>query len=99
MALIYETENFILESHEQPEIDRLEGGHVKISPKVSVEDRTQLTPKQAIELMRFTIVTGEAMKRAMRKIGDLVDSREIRLHCNVQWRPVGMHPLDRREHW
>jgi hypothetical protein len=35
---------------------------VKISPKKNVEDRTFLTSKQAIELMRFTIVVGEAMK-------------------------------------
>ncbi len=42
MAIIYKTENFILESHERPEIDRLEGGHVKISPKENVEDRTFL---------------------------------------------------------
>lgn len=68
MAIIYETKNFILESHERPEIDRLEGGHVKISPKISVEDRTKLTPMQAIELMRFTIISGEAMKIAMGKI-------------------------------
>ncbi len=38
MAIIYETNNFILESHERLEIDRLEGGHMKISPKVDIED-------------------------------------------------------------
>lgn len=69
MAYIYETENFILESHEHPEVDRLEGGHLKISPKIVVEDRTKLTPKQAIELMRLTIAAGEAMIQAMKQIG------------------------------
>jgi len=69
MATIYETKNFILESHERPEIDRLEGGHVKISPKVSVEDRSKLSPKEAIELMRLTVASGEAMKSAMKEIG------------------------------
>ena len=48
MAIIYKTKNFILESHEKPEIDRLEGGHIKISPKKDVEDRSKLTPKQAL---------------------------------------------------
>jgi len=69
MTFIYETPNFILESHEKPEVDRLEGGHCKISPKVPVEDRTKLTQKQAIELMRFTIASGKAIKQAMGKIG------------------------------
>lgn len=85
MAIIYETKNFILESHEKPEIDRLEGGHVKISPKISVEDRTKLTPIQAIELMRFTIVSGEAMKIAMKKIG--VDIGRINYQDNGNWTP------------
>ena len=69
MAFIYETPNFILESHEKPEVDRLEGGHCKISPKVPLEDRTKLTQKLAIELMRFTIASGKAIKQAMEKIG------------------------------
>ncbi|MEI7478307.1 MAG: hypothetical protein WCJ81_07675 [bacterium] len=61
MTLIYETKNFTLESHENPEIDRLEGGHIKINPKVLIVDRTLLSSKLAIELMRFTIVAGRAM--------------------------------------
>ena len=85
MAIIYETKNFILESHEKPEIDRLDGGHVKISPKEEVEDRTKLTPKQAIELMRFTIVSGEAMKTAMAKIG--VNIGRINYQDNGNWTP------------
>lgn len=85
MAYIYETENFILESHEQPEVDRLEGGHVKISPKITIEDRTKLTPKQAVELMRLTIVTGEAMVYAMKEIG--VDIGRINYQDNGNWVP------------
>jgi diadenosine tetraphosphate (Ap4A) HIT family hydrolase len=85
MAIIYETKNFILESHERPEVDRLEGGHVKISPKVSVEDRSELTPKQAIELMCFTIVSGEAMKIAMKQIG--VKIGRINYQDNGNWTP------------
>jgi len=85
VALIYKTKNFILESHEKPEIDRLEGGHVKISPKVDVEDRSKLTPKQAIELMRFSIISGEAIKRAMKKIG--IDIGRINYQENGNWKP------------
>jgi diadenosine tetraphosphate (Ap4A) HIT family hydrolase len=85
MALIYQTENFILESHERPEVDRLEGGHVKISPITSVEDRTKLTPKKAIEMMRFTIVAGEALKSTMKRIG--VDIGRINYQDNGNWTP------------
>ncbi len=85
MAFIYETEHFILESHEKPEIDRLEGAHVKISPKKVVRDRTELTPNQAIELMRFTIIAGEAMKSAMNEIG--VTIGRINYQDNGNWKP------------
>jgi len=85
MAKIYETENFILESHEKPEIDRLEGGHVKISPKKVVKDRSQFTPEQAIELMRFTIVSGQAMINGMKKQG--VDIGRINYQDNGNWTP------------
>ncbi len=68
MAVIYETKNFIIESHERPEIDRLEWGHIKISPKIKVKDRTELSPSQATELMYLTIVSGEALTLAMQEI-------------------------------
>lgn len=85
MAIIYKTENFIVESHEKPEIDRLEGGHIKISPIVEVEDRTKLSPKQAIELMRLTILVGEAMVSGMKKAG--VDIGRINYQDNGNWKP------------
>jgi diadenosine tetraphosphate (Ap4A) HIT family hydrolase len=68
MAIIYETDNFIVETPKKPEIDRLEWGHIKISAKSDITDRTKLKPKQAIELMRLTIISGEAIKTAMKKI-------------------------------
>lgn len=67
MAIIYETENFTLESHESPEVDRLDWWHLKINPKITVEDRSFLSPRQAIELMRLTIVSWLAMKQWMDK--------------------------------
>ncbi|NTW14902.1 MAG: hypothetical protein HGA38_00860 [Candidatus Moranbacteria bacterium] len=85
MALVYESDNFILESHETPEIDRLEGGHLKISPKTPVEDRSCLTPRQAIGLMRLTVVAGLALKAAMKEIG--VDIGRINYQDNGNWKP------------
>lgn len=83
--MIFETENFIVESHESPEVDRLDGGHIKITPKVIVEDRTLLSPKLAIEFMRLTIVCGIALKEAMQEIG--VHIGRINYQDNGNWKP------------
>lgn len=85
MAIIYQTKNFILESHEKPEIDRLDGGHIKITPNIDVSDRTKLTPQLAIELMRFTIVAGRAMVEGMKKQGVLIG--RINYQENGNWKP------------
>jgi hypothetical protein len=90
MAFIYETKNFVLESINKPGNDRLEGGQIKITPKIAIEDRTKLTPKQAIELMRFTIVAGIALVNAMKHIG--VDIGRINYQDNGNWRPT-LHML------
>jgi diadenosine tetraphosphate (Ap4A) HIT family hydrolase len=47
--------------------------------------RTELTPKQAIELMRFTIISGEAMKLAMEEVG--VSIGRINYQENGNWKP------------
>jgi len=66
--LIYESSNFIVESREQPFLPRTDGGHIRILSKdKSLSDRTQLKPKAAIELMRLTMVVGEALEKAMNK--------------------------------
>jgi diadenosine tetraphosphate (Ap4A) HIT family hydrolase len=68
--LIYETSNFIVESREEPFLPRTDGGHIRILAKdKSLADRTQLEPKVAIELMRLTMVVGEALEKAMNKQG------------------------------
>jgi len=67
---IYETKNFIVESHEKPFISRTDGGHVRIRIKDdSITDRTKLDPKKAIELMRLTMITGVALEKAMNNLG------------------------------
>ena len=70
MAQIFETQNFIVESHEKPFVDRIDGGHIRIRIKdILITDRTKLTPDQAIELMRLTIIVGEAFEIAMNNRG------------------------------
>ena len=83
MALIYETENFTVEAPDKPHVDRDDGGHIKIVPKVQVVDRQQLSPKLAIELMRLTIVVGQAMTTAMNRRG--VDIGRINYQDNGNW--------------
>ncbi len=68
--LIYETKNFIVESHEQPFVSRLDGGHIRIRIKnAEITDRTKLESGLAIELMRLTMVVGEAFEIAMNNQG------------------------------
>ncbi len=83
MAIIYESKNFIVEAVEHPHIDRDDGGHIKIYPKVKLVDRQQLSPKFAIELMRLTIVVGEAMTKVMQSHG--VDIGRINYQDNGNW--------------
>ena len=85
MAEIYRTTNFILESHENPEIDRNDGGHIKISPIAAVSDRTQLSPSQAVELIRFTIVSGLAFTKVMNDLG--ITLGRINYQENGNWKP------------
>lgn len=85
MSLIFRTPNFILESHDTPEIDRNDGGHIKISPLRPVKDRTELTPPEAIELMRFTIVAGRAFATVMKQQG--IELGRINYQDNGNWKP------------
>ncbi len=81
--MIYESENFFVEAVEKPHVDRNDGGHIKIYPKVRVLDRQQLTPNQAVELMRLTIVVGQAMVKIMNDHG--VDIGRLNYQDNGNW--------------
>jgi len=66
MAFIFETENFTVESHEKPFVSRQEGGHIRINVKDrTITDRTKLSPAMAKELMRISMIIGEAFELAM----------------------------------
>lgn len=66
---ILETQNFYIQAASRPFIDRAEGGHIYIFPKVPVRDRTQLSPQLAIEYMKLSMAVGEALKTAMYRRG------------------------------
>jgi len=83
MAFIYETSNFIVESADLPLVTRKDGGHITITPKKRVNDRTQLTPSLAIELMMLTILIGKAMETGLNKRG--IDIGRINYQDNGNW--------------
>jgi diadenosine tetraphosphate (Ap4A) HIT family hydrolase len=80
---IYETENFIIESVDKPHIDRNDGGHIVIKPNIRFSTRQELSPSQSIELMRLTVVTGQAMTKIMNEHG--VDIGRINYQDNGNW--------------
>lgn len=83
MGLIFETDNFSVQSADRPFVDRKEGGHVLIWPKEKVTDRTQLPPKLAIEYMKLSMVAGEAMKSALSRRG--IDIGIVNYHDMGNW--------------
>ena len=83
MTTIYESENFTIKAAEKPHIDRDDGGHIVIIPKIRLSNRQQLPPKQAIELMRLTIVTGQAMIKIMNE--HKIDIGRINYQDNGNW--------------
>ncbi len=86
MALIYETENFIVEAADKPHVTRTDGGHIRILPKKEVVDRTELSPEKAKELMRLTMIVGEAMAQGLNNRG--VNIGRINYQDMGNWTPT-----------
>ena len=84
MAVIYEARHFTLRTLAQPHVSRSDGGHIVIDPRVAVEDRTQLTREQAIELVKLTMVAGAAMRTVLARQG--IDIGRINYQDNGNWR-------------
>ena len=82
--MIYEARHFVLRTLDQPHVSRSDGGHIVIDPKVAVEDRTQLSREQAIELIKLTMVSGEAMKTVLSRKG--INIGRINYQDNGNWR-------------
>lgn len=82
--MIYEARHFVLRTLDQSHVSRSDGGHIVIDPKVAVEDRTQLSREQAIELIKLTMVGGEAMKTVLSRKG--INIGRINYQDNGNWR-------------
>jgi len=83
MANIYQTKNFIVDAVEKSHVTRTDGGHLKIYPKVELNNRAQLSPELAIELMRLTMLIGEAMTIGLNNRG--IDIGRINYQDNGNW--------------
>jgi diadenosine tetraphosphate (Ap4A) HIT family hydrolase len=82
--LVHASRHFEITTPERPHVARADGGHLIINPKVPVEDRTQLSREQAIELMKLTMVAGEAMRTVLGERG--VRIGRINYQDNGNWR-------------
>lgn len=84
MPLIFESENFEITTPDHPHVSRGDGGHLIINPRQPVEDRTRLSRNKAIELMKLTMVAGEAMKTVLTQKGIAIG--RINYQDNGNWR-------------
>lgn len=67
----YETDNFIVAAPLKLHIPREDGGHIWIRAKEKYfSDRTAFEHRCAIEVMRLTMLLGEAMQMGMKKRGE-----------------------------
>lgn len=94
MSIFFETANFIVESHPKPFVSRTDGGHIRIRIKdETISDRTKLAPRQAIELMRLTMLVGEAMQLGMNQQGIPVVKINYEELGNWAYKPNGGKPF------
>lgn len=92
MSIFFETKNFIVESHPKPFVSRTDGGHIRIRVRdESIPDRTKLNPSQAIELMRLTMIIGEAMQQGVNQQGIPVVKINYEELGNWAFKPNGGH--------
>ncbi|MCI8759527.1 MAG: hypothetical protein HFJ34_00050 [Clostridia bacterium] len=81
--IIYETNNFIIGVPIKPHIPREDGGHIWIRPKKFFCDRTKFDVRDAIEMMRLSMIAGEAMQRGMEQRG--IHIERINYQENGNW--------------
>lgn len=83
MVIFYKTKNFVVDAWDNPHIDRGDGGHIIIKPKISVENRWDLNLNKSKEIILLSILVGEAMKIGMNKNGIPVE--RINFQDNGNW--------------
>jgi diadenosine tetraphosphate (Ap4A) HIT family hydrolase len=85
MASVFETTYFTVELPTRPHVTRSDGGHLVVIPKHRISDRTELTPAQAVDLIRTTMLVGEAMRKGLQSRG--IPIGRINYQDNGNWSP------------
>jgi len=83
MILIHETGHFRVVVPTYPHVDRHDGGHLIIHPHRRVVDRTELTPEEAWDLIKLTMILGQAMAEGLNERG--IDVGRINYQDNGNW--------------
>jgi diadenosine tetraphosphate (Ap4A) HIT family hydrolase len=84
VSIVYQSLHFEIVVPDRPHVTRGDGGHLIINPKIAVNDRTKLAREQAIELMKLTMVAGEAMTAVLTRKG--IPIGRINYQDNGNWR-------------
>ncbi len=83
-TVIYETDNFTVCIPGSPHIPRGDGGHLWVRAKnKAYSNRCDLPPDEAVELMRLTMLTGEAMTAGLKNRG--IELVRINYQENGNW--------------
>ena len=81
---VYQTENFMVCIPCKPHISREDGGHIIIKSREKYfANRLDLSPKEAIEVMRLTMLISEAMVNGMNNRG--INIEKINYQDNGNW--------------
>ena len=82
--IIYKTKNFVAYVSNKVHISREDGGHIRIKAKEKYfANRLELSPKEAIEVMRLTMLISEAMIKGMKNRG--INIERINYQDNGNW--------------
>lgn len=82
--VIYETENFIVAVPKKPHIPREDGGHIWIRSKEKYfSSRLDLSVKEAVEVIRLTMLIGESMIEGMKNRN--INIERINYQENGNW--------------
>jgi len=80
---VFETPDFTLTASNPPHVSRTDGGHMVIRPKEPVVHRWEFDIRRAKELMRLTMLAGEAMLNALNEQGIPVE--RLNFQDNGNW--------------
>ena len=90
---IWETEHFVFFAPAHAHIPREDGGHLCVTSREKYfSSRSDFSPKEAIEVMRLTMLAGEAMIAGMKERGEerlLLEVRASNLPARTLYESIG----------